>query len=257
MTGTPAPPLSSRVVLISGGNSGIGRATALRFAQAGARVAIAARNADTAAGTLKAVDAAGSEGVFIECDVRDPVQCERAVASTVAQFGGLNVLVNNAGTIVREATVADLSVDAWHAQFDVNVNGAFYLSKYALPHLIASKGNIVNVASYAGLVGFPQAPGYCASKGALIQLTRAMALDHARDGVRVNCVCPGSVQTPMIEAAWQTFGEGAEARWADKHPLGRVAQPEEVAAAIYYLASAQASFITGVALPVDGGITAG
>jgi NAD(P)-dependent dehydrogenase (short-subunit alcohol dehydrogenase family) len=132
------------------------------------------------------------------------------------------------------------------------------MSKYALPEMIRnSDGAIVNVASYFGLVGGMGVVAYCASKGALVQLTRAMALDHAGDGVRVNCVCPGSVETPMIEVAWEAHGEGAPEAWAAKHPLGRVAQSDEVEQAILYLASPESSFVTGTALVIDGGITAG
>ncbi len=245
------------VILISGGNIGIGRAAALRFAREGASIAIAARNAETAQETLGLIQAAGAQGHFVACDVRDDSHCDRAVTETVARFGRLDVLVNNAGSIIRKRTVAQLTTAQWHEMMDVNLHGAFYLSRAALPHLLTTRGNIVNVASYAGLVGFAGSAAYCAAKGALVQLTRAMALDHAAEGVRVNCVCPGSVRTPMIAAAWEQHGPGAAEAWAEKHPLGRIAEPEEVAEAIYWLASAAGSFVTGVALPVDGGITAG
>ena len=244
-------------ILISGGNVGLGRATALRFARAGAQIMVAARNATTAQETLQLIHAAGAQGHFVACDVRDEQQCDQAVAETLARYGRLDVLVNNAGSIVRGLTVAQLTTSQWREMLDVNLNGAFYLSRAALPHLAASCGNIVNVASYAGLVGFAGSAAYCAAKGALVQLTRAMALDHAAEGIRVNCVCPGSIRTPMIEAAWEQHGPGAAEAWAVKHPLGRIAEPEEVAEAIYWLASAAGSFVTGVALPVDGGITAG
>lgn len=245
------------VVLISGGNVGIGRAAALRFARAGAQLVIAARNAETAQETLGLMRAAGAQGHFVPCDVRDERQCDRAVAESVALHGRLDVLVNNAGSIIRRRTVAQLTTAQWQEMLDVNLNGAFYLSRAALPHLARSQGNIVNVASYAGLVGFAGSAAYCAAKGALVQLTRAMALDHAAEGIRVNCVCPGSARTPMIAAAWEQHGPGAADLWAGKHPLGRIAEPEEVAEAIHWLASDGASFVTGVALPVDGGITAG
>jgi NAD(P)-dependent dehydrogenase (short-subunit alcohol dehydrogenase family) len=138
------------------------------------------------------------------------------------------------------------------------VKGAFLMSKYAMPALRERKGCIVNLSSYVGLVGFRGASAYAASKAALVNLTRSMALDHAHEGVRVNAVCPGSVDTDMIHEAWKNFGdvEEAQRRWAEKHPMGRIAQPEEVARVILFLASDEASFITGVALPVDGGITA-
>lgn len=246
-----------QAILISGGNVGLGRATALRFAREGAQIVVAARNAATAQETLQLIRAAGAQGHFVACDVRDEEQCDQAVAQTLDRCGRLDVLVNNAGSILRGLTVAQLTTAQWREMLDVNLNGAFYLSRAALPHLAATRGNIVNVASYAGLVGFAGSAAYCAAKGALVQLTRAMALDHAAEGIRVNCVCPGSIRTPMIESAWEQHGPGAAAAWAQKHPLGRIAEPEEVAEAIYWLASAAGSFVTGVALPVDGGITAG
>ena len=244
-------------MLVTGGNIGIGRATALRFARDGARVTVAARNAGRAQETLEQIHAAGAQGHYVPCDVRDEVQCAQAVAATLDRFGRLDVLVNNAGAILRGHSVAQTSTTQWQEMLDVNLSGAFYLSRAALPHLAGTRGNIVNVASYAGLVGFPGSAAYCAAKGALVQLTRAMALDHAAEGIRVNCVCPGSVRTPMIGTAWEQHGQGAAELWAAKHPLGRIAEPEEVAEAVFWLASAAGSFVTGVALPVDGGITAG
>lgn len=249
--------LQSKVAVISGGNVGIGRASVLRFVEEGAIVVITARNQDTANETLDLIKEKGGTGHFIACDVTQIDQCEYVIQETIATYGKLDILVNNAGIIYRNKTVKETTPEEWQRTFDVNVNGAFYLSKFAIPHLEATKGNIVNVASYVGMVGFQGIPAYCASKGALIQLTRAMALDHAAEGIRVNCVCPGSVHTEMITAAWEAHGEGAEDVWSSKHPLGRIAQPIEVANAILYLASDEASFLTGVALPVDGGVTAG
>jgi len=249
--------LQNKVAVISGGNIGIGRAIALRFVEEGTSVVITARNTETAKETLDLIDEKGGNGHFIACDVTQIDQCEHVIQETITIFGKLDILVNNAGIIYRNQSVKETTAEDWLRTFDVNVNGAFYLSKFALPHLEATRGNIVNVASYVGMVGFKGIPAYCASKGALIQLTRAMALDHAADGVRVNCVCPGSVHTDMITSAWEAYGEGAEDVWSSKHPLGRIAQPLEVANAILYLASEEASFLTGVALPVDGGVTAG
>ncbi|MFQ5944597.1 MAG: SDR family NAD(P)-dependent oxidoreductase, partial [Anaerolineales bacterium] len=169
-----------------------------------------------------------------------------------------DVLINNSGVIYRGRDVMHTTLEEWDKTFAVNIRGAFLMSKYALPELVrVGSGCIVNVASYFGLVGGIGLAAYCASKGAMVQLTRAMALDHADEGVRVNCVCPGSVQTPMINQAWTDYGDGAPEVWAAKHPLGRIAQPEEVAQAILYLASSASSFVTGAALPIDGGITAG
>jgi NAD(P)-dependent dehydrogenase (short-subunit alcohol dehydrogenase family) len=173
--------------------------------------------------------------------------------------GRLDVLVNCAGIIYRNRTVEQTSEEEWDRTFDVNVKGSFLMSKYALPALRETKGCIVNMSSYVGLVGFAGTSAYAASKAAVLNLTRSMALDHAKEGIRVNAVCPGSVDTEMIHTAWQQFGDVEEAKklWAEKHPLGRIASPEEVGQAILFLASQEASFVTGIALPVDGGITAG
>ena len=249
--------LKDKVAIISGGNTGIGKAISLRFADEGSTVIIAARNPDTAEETLTQVREIGADGVFIPCDVTDINQCEAVVEETIERYGKLDTLVNNAGIIYRNSNIVETSAEEWKHTFDVNVNGTFYLSKFAIPYLEKTNGTVVNMASYVGLVGFAGIPAYCASKGAIIQLTRAMALDHAPAGVRVNCVCPGSVHTEMITAAWEQYGDGAEEAWTSKHPLGRIAQPKEVADAVLYLASEESSFLTGVALPVDGGITAG
>jgi NAD(P)-dependent dehydrogenase (short-subunit alcohol dehydrogenase family) len=249
--------LQDKVAIITGGNSGIGRSTARLFADEGAKVVIAARHADRGHAVAQEIEAGGGIAHFIQCDVRREDEVQRLVRAAVETYDGLDVLVNNAGVIFRGRDVVSTTLDEWEETFAVNVRGAFLMGKYALPEMIhRGGGSIVNVASYFGLVGGPGVAAYCASKGAVVQLTRAMALDHAAAGVRVNCVCPGSVHTPMMEEAWDQFGEGAPEVWAAKHPLGRVARPEEVAQTILFLASSASSFITGTAVPVDGGITA-
>jgi NAD(P)-dependent dehydrogenase (short-subunit alcohol dehydrogenase family) len=247
--------LSNRVALITGGNRGIGLAAARLFAAEGAKVTILAR--DQAKGEQEAKQIPNA--VFIRGDVSKAEDCQRAVEETARLQGALDMLVNCAGIIHRNRTVEQTSEEEWDATFDVNVKGTFLMCKYATPFLRERKGCIVNVASYVGLVGFARTAAYAASKAAIVNLTRSMALDHAREGVRVNAVCPGSVDTEMIHDAWRKFGDVEEAQriWAEKHPLGRIARAEEVAQAILFLASEESSFITGVALPVDGGITAG
>jgi len=195
---------------------------------------------------------------FIQGDVTKAEDCRRAVEESTRMFGGLDILVNCAGIIYRNRTVEQTTEEEWDATFDVNVKGTYLMCRYALPILRERKGCVVNLSSYVGLVGFRGASAYAASKAAIINLTRSMALDHAREGVRVNAVCPGSVDTEMIHAAWEKFGDVNEARrlWSEKHPVGRIAQPEEVARTILFLASDDASFITGTALAVDGGLTA-
>lgn len=247
--------LSNRVALITGGNRGIGLATAQLFAQAGARVILFAR--DRVMGEAEAEKI--PQARFIQGDVTQAEDCRRAVAESVRVFGGLDILVNCAGVIYRNRTVEQTTEEEWDTTFAVNVRGTFLMCKYAMPELRQRKGSIVNVASYVGLVGFRGASAYAASKAAIVNLTRSIALDHAREGVRANAVCPGSVDTEMIHAAWEKFGDVEEARrvWAEKHPLGRIARADEVAQTILFLASEAASFITGTALAVDGGITAG
>jgi len=251
---------SGRSALVTGGNSGIGEAAALAFAGEGAAVMVAARDESRSGDVVGRIEAAGGRAAAVECDVADPASCEAAVGSAVAAFGGLDVLFNNAGIIYREKTVPETSVDEWDQTLAVNTRGTFLMSRSAVPVMIDGGGGaIVNNASYFGLVGGRGAAAYSASKGAVVLLTKSMALDHAADGIRVNCVCAGSVDTPMLEGEMEEMG-GADAvrhLFEQKHPLGRIATPDEVAQAVLYLASDDAAFVTGIALPVDGGITAG
>jgi NAD(P)-dependent dehydrogenase (short-subunit alcohol dehydrogenase family) len=244
----------NKVILVTGGTRGIGFATAQLFAREGARVVIVGRDVDQTTEAARQVPGRGEAG-----DVSVAADCERIVTRTLSLHGRFDVLVNCAGVIFRNRTVEETTEEEWDTTFDVNVKGTFLMSKYALPALRESKGSIVNVSSYVGMVGFAGASAYAASKAAILNLTRSMALDHAKEGIRVNAVCPGSVDTDMIHSAWRQFGdvEQAQKLWAEKHPLGRIASPKEVARAILFLASEEASFITGASLPVDGGITAG
>ena len=247
--------LSNRVALITGGNRGIGLATAKLFAKEGAQVMLLGR--DQVKGEYEAGLIPNAK--FIQGDVTKAQDCQRAINESIKSFGGLDVLVNCAGIVYRNRTVEQTTEDEWDVTFGVNVKGTFLMCKYAMPALRERKGCIVNLSSYVGMVGFRGASAYAASKAAIINLTRSMALDHAREGLRVNAVCPGSVDTEMIHTAWKNFGDVEEAQrlWAEKHPLGRIAQPEEIARTILFLASNDASFITGTALAVDGGILAG
>ena len=247
--------LENKIALITGGSRGIGLATAQLFAQEGAKVIIFARDVESGAKASASI----SESHFVAGDVSSAEDCQRAVTETLNLHGQLDILVNSAGIIYRNRTIEETTEAEWDATFDVNVKGIFLMSKYAIPSLRESEGAIVNLSSYVGMVGFAGASAYAASKAAIINLTRSMALDHAIENLRVNAVCPGSVETDMIRDAWEQTGGAEKARqlWASKHPLGRIATPEEISQAILFLASKEASFITGVALPVDGGITAG
>ena len=244
----------NKVVLVTGGTQGIGFATARLFAAEGARVIIVGRDVDKTKEAARRVPGRGEAG-----NVSVAADCERIVTRTLSLQARLDVLVNCAGVIFRNRTVEQTSENEWDTTFDVNVKGTFLMSKYALPALRETKGCIVNMSSYVGLVGFAGTSAYAASKAAIVNLTRSMALDHAKERIRVNAVCPGSVDTEMIHAAWEKFGDVEQARklWNEKHPLGRIATADEVGRAILFLASKDASFITGTTLTVDGGITAG
>lgn len=255
--------LQDRIALITGGNSGIGRATALQFAREGAVVMIAARDSSKAAATIAAIQQADGRAAFVACDVRDPASCAQAVQETLDTFGHIDILFNNAG-FVPYGTVLDTSIETWRDVFDTNVHGTFYISKAALPSMLARKrGVIVNNASDWGIVGAQNAAAYAATKGAVIQLTRSMALDHAREGVRVNAVCAGDTAVDR----WRSNARGAmmtDSEYAAylvelgaQFPLGRVAQADEIARAVVFLASDDSSYMTGQLLVVDGGNTAG
>jgi NAD(P)-dependent dehydrogenase (short-subunit alcohol dehydrogenase family) len=251
--------LRDRVALVTGGASGIGRAIALLFAREGAAVAVADRDADGGRAAEEAIRASGGRALFLDTDVTRDADCRRAVARTAEAFGGLHVLCNNAG-IIRRGTVLDTSEEDWDRTFLVNVKPIFLMSRAAVPVMAAAGGGvIINTASNWGLVGGPRAAAYCASKGAVVLLTKAMAIDHGPQNIRVNCLCPGDTDTPMLRGEAAQLGQAVDAflRESAACPLGRVARPEEIARAALYLAGEGASFVTGAPLIVDGGFIAG
>jgi NAD(P)-dependent dehydrogenase (short-subunit alcohol dehydrogenase family) len=242
--------LEGKHTLITGAGSGIGRAIAERFAAEGASVVAVGRTQATLDETAELVRAAGGEASTAALDVADA----GAVAALFDGLDRLDVLVNGAG-IVDTHTVEGCTIERWDEVLATNVRGTCLMAKHALPLLREAHGAIVNVASVAGLVGVPNRAAYCASKGAVIALTRAMAIDHVREGVRVNALCPGTTQTPWIERLVAEQGEKLEDLEA-RQPLGRLGTAEEMADAALYLASAESSFVTGTELVVDGGMTA-
>lgn len=251
--------LSGKVALITGGASGIGRATAVLFAREGAAVAVADVDEARGRAVVEQIAAEGGRAMWIACDVTRAADCRRAVERTVSELGGLDVLFNNAG-IIRRATVVDTDEADWDRVMAVNVKSIFLMSRCAVPVMAAAGGGaIVNTASGWGLVGGQRAAAYCASKGAVVLLTKAMALDHGPQGIRVNCICPGDTDTAMLRGEAEQLGRPAELFLTEsaERPLGRVGRPEEIAQAALYLAGDTASFVTGAALAVDGGGTAG
>ncbi len=249
--------LQGKSALITGGNSGIGQATARLFAQEGAQVLIAARNQEKAAHTVALITDEGGTAWALPCDVRQADDCERVVAETIRAFGGLDIVFNNAG-IVPYTGILDTSDETWLDTFATNVHGTFYISRAAVRHMLAHGGGvIVNNASDWGIVGGQDATCYAATKGAVVQMTRSMALDFARQGIRVNAVCPGDTFVERWRANGHAADEEALRKMGAALPLGRVGQVEEIARAVLFLASDESSYMTGQMLIVDGGNTAG
>jgi len=246
--------LQNKIALITGGTSGIGRATAELFAAEGVRVALTGRRVE-----LGEAIASHIQGRYFFADHRKPEDCQRVVEQTLAAFGRIDILFNNAGIVVS-GTAESTSEQDWQDTLDLNVTAVWRMSRLVVPYMRQQGGGvIINNASDWGLVGAPGVVAYCASKGAVIQITRAMALDHAAEGIRINAVCPGDtfVERWLKEGFYRLSGEVSEeeARKTDL-PIGRVAEAIEIAKAVLFLASADSSFVTGTALVVDGGNTA-
>jgi len=240
-----------KVVLVTGAGSGIGEGTARRFSAEGATVVVVGRHKGSI--TAVAKDLPSERTLVKVADVSKYRQIEAAIDSAVKKFGRLDVLVNNAG-IFKGSSVTRTKLDEWQDVMDTNAGGVFNGCKAALPYLVRSKGCIVNTASVSGLGGDWSMSAYNASKGAVVNLTRAMAMDYARDGVRVNAVCPSLTLTGMTKGMMKS--KALRKKFAERMPLGRTAMPADIAAVIAFLASEDARFVTGVNLPVDGGLTA-
>jgi len=252
--------LKDKVALVTGAASGIGRATAALFGREGAKVMCADLDAEGAEQVARQIADSGGEAASVQADVSVAADVERMVRATVERWGRLDVLVNNAG-IYFILPLTQVPEEEWDRLIDINLKGVYLGCKYAIPQMVSQgKGVIVNTASIAGLRGAANWTTYCASKGGVVQLTKALAMELARLNIRVNCVCPGIIDTGMFDQAVSMSGADKgelAASIGQAHPMGRIGQPEEVAAAILFLASDDASFITGVPLSVDGGLWAG
>jgi NAD(P)-dependent dehydrogenase (short-subunit alcohol dehydrogenase family) len=247
--------LTGKRAIVTGGAAGIGRAAAVLLAQAGAAVAVADLDEPGGSAVVREIIATGGKAMFIRADVSRAADCQNAVQETAEAWGGVDILFNNAG-ITRRATVVELSEEEWDKVMAVNVKSMFLMSKYVIPLMEkAGGGAIINNASGWGLTGGPRAAVYCASKGAVVNLTRAMAVDHGPQNIRVNAIAPGDTDTAMLRDEARQLGEPEAAFLKDsaRRPLGRIGRPEEVAAAVLYLASDAASFVAGAILVVDGG----
>jgi NAD(P)-dependent dehydrogenase (short-subunit alcohol dehydrogenase family) len=251
--------LGGRVAIVTGASSGIGRATALRFARDGAKIVVADIDPQWGAETVKLVEAAGSEALFVQTDVAKESDVAHCVEQTLTHFGRVDILINNAG-IALVAKITETTEAQWDKILNTNLKGAFLMSKHVIPHFISRGGGvIVNTASDAGIVGFANLGAYCASKGGIIQLTRALALEYGGKNIRVNAVAPTStLHTRMLDGLFRSAAnpDALQKALAKSHPLNRLGTAEEVAELMFFLASDRASYITGGVFPVDGGITA-
>jgi len=247
-----------KVAVVTGAGGGIGRATAEALAAEGAAVAVVDMRQDLIDEVTASIRTAGGQALGVCADVSSVDDARRIASETVVAFGGINVLVNNAA-IEYYGTVVEQNEDDWDRVIAVNLRGVYLVSRFSLPHIAARGGGaVVNVASVQAFACLPRSAAYVASKGAVVALTRAMALDHAKENIRVNCVCPGSIQTPLLAlaAAQENDPQAAYAEWANKHPIGRIGTPTEVANVILFLASEQSSFVTGSPYLVDGALSA-
>jgi len=245
-----------KVALVTGGNAGIGKATAVAFAAAGARVVIAARRSAEGRQTAEEIQAKGGEAVFVETDVARPSDVEALVQKTVATYGRLDCAFNNAG-VGGGGLLHEFAETDWDRIVDINLKGVWLCMKYQIAQMLRQGGGaIVNNSSAAGLVGFARSPAYAASKHGVIGLSKSAALQYVSHGIRINAICPGLIMTAMIERAFAS-GPGVKEWYESKQPMGRGGHPEDVARAVVWLCSEAASFVTGVAFPVDGGVLAG
>lgn len=250
--------LKDRVAVVTGGGSGIGRASAKEFSREGARVVVADINFDDAQKTVEHIQSAGGTARAIMTDVADASSVKDLVEETLKAFSQVHVLFNNAAIMINK-TLDDTAVEEWNREIAVNLGGVFLCSKFFLPHLRKTKGNVINMASVNGFFVEPVCAGYCATKGAIIALTKAMAIDYGKEGIRVNCVCPGYIDSGLTQSYFEAQPDPGEARAAagKLHALWRIGVPEEVAKLAVFLASDEASFMTGSAVVVDGGFSSG
>jgi NAD(P)-dependent dehydrogenase (short-subunit alcohol dehydrogenase family) len=249
-------PFEGKVALVTGGNTGIGKATAILFAQAGAQVVIAARRVDEGMQTVEEIRQAGGEAIFVRTDVAQAAEVEALVRQTVATYGRLDCAFNNAG-IGGGGLLHEVSEAEWDRMVNINLKGVWLCMKYQITQMLTQGGGaIVNDSSAAGLTGYARGPIYAASKHGVIGVSKSAALQYVTKGIRINVVCPGLIMTPMIERAFAS-GPGVKEWFESKQPTGSGGRPEEVAQAVVWLCSDAASFVTGVALPVDGGLLSG
>ena len=240
----------NKVVIVTGATSGIGQATSVMFAAQGAKVVLVGRNASRGQEIEKEITAANGTAVFIQCDVSREDEAKGMIDATLEKYGRIDVLFNNAGIMPQSTEIENIPVEDWRKTFDTNINGMFFVTRYAKPYIVQTKGTIINNASIAGMQHYAagRSYAYSASKAAVIQFSRQMAKNYGEDGVRVNCICPGIVDTPIL-------GDRDRGVYVERVPLKRLATPEDIAKVVLFLASDAADYLTGIVLPVDGGVS--
>jgi NAD(P)-dependent dehydrogenase (short-subunit alcohol dehydrogenase family) len=242
--------LAGKVVLVTGFGSGLGQAIAILFAKEGAAVAGTSTTEAKGRETVALIEQSGGKTLFRRGDVSDSQQMRELIDETVRRFGGLDIVVNSAG-VRTNGSITEITEEQWDRTIDVNLKGVFVVSRLAIPHMIKRGGGVIlNIGARSGIAGQAGRAAYCASKGGMITLTEAMAMDHAREKIRVNCICPGPTRTPMVD----TSTPEKLARYKTRVPVGRIGEPEDIAHAALYLASDDASMVTAAILPVDGGM---
>jgi NAD(P)-dependent dehydrogenase (short-subunit alcohol dehydrogenase family) len=250
--------LQNQVAIVTGSTSGLGEAIAIRFAREGTKVVIVGRNADRAGEVCKTIEAEGGSAFFVKADVTSETDVKNIVEKTVERFGTIDILVNNAGMVIPGAVV-DLSLEQWSTTFEVNVTSAYLVSHYALPIMLDKrKGSIIHISSEAGLKGFKNRSAYCAAKASLVGLTKAMAVDHSPFGIRVNCICPGTIETPMVKQLIENHENpvGMKQEFLQRRLTPELGSPAEIAEAAVYFALPENTYVTGSILAIDGGATA-
>lgn len=242
--------LQGKVAFVTGFGSGLGQAIAIMFAKEGASVAGTSTTESKGRETVATIEKSGGKALFWPGDVGNSAQIKFFIDETVQKFGGLDIAVNSAG-VRTNGSITEITKDAWDRTLDVNLTGAFVVSRLAIPEMKKRGGGVIlHIAARSGILGQSGRAAYCASKGGMVRLTEAMAMDHAADKIRVNCICPGPTRTPMVD----TSTPEKLARYKTRVPLGRIGEPDDVAHAAVYLASDEASFVTAAILPVDGGM---
>lgn len=239
-----------KVAIVTGATSGIGESTAKAFAKEGASVILVGRNIEKGKNIEQEIISTGAKATFIQCDVSNAEEVQKMVEKAVETFGKIDILFNNAGVMLQSMEIEKMPLEDWQKTMDINLTGTFLVSKYAKPYIVKEKGNIINNASIAGLQHYAagRSYAYSASKAAVIQFSHQMAKNYGEEGVRVNCICPGIVDTPIL-------GDRDRSAYAESVPLKRLAKPEDIAKVVMFLASEEANYLTGVVLPIDGGVS--